>query len=182
MMERTVNFSYKSIGNFVKLLSTIRFENTHDPEDIAIWHERFDDEDGDELFETFLVELFPEGKTIQVDDIEAIIFRAERFLEKDEKARNIRNGYIKRKSTFWVYFKPTNTVYPCGFAKHSKIIHEICADFFKGFNEIDVNYLKRFILNNFEIRSSNSTVEKIANDAEFIRYSILFNTATEKEG
>lgn len=181
-MEKTVHFTYKSIGNFVKLLATIRFEQTESPEDISIWHERFDDDEADALFENFLVELFPEGKTIQVEDIETVIFRAKRFLETDEKAQNIRNGHIKRKSTYWVYFKPTNKVYPCGYAKHSKIIHDICADFFKGFDDIDVNYLKRFIMDNFEICSDNSTVERIAKDAEFIRYSILFNTDAEKKG
>lgn len=178
-MERTVNFAYKSIGNFVKLLATIRYENSHKGHDVAIWHERFDDDANDELFERFLVELFPEGKTINPEDIDAVIHKAERFLETDEQAQNIRNKYTKLKSPYWVYFKPTNTVYPCNFADHSKVIQQICSDFFKGFDDIDVDYLKNFIQSNFEIRSSMSTVGKIANDAKFIRMAILFDNESK---
>ena len=172
---KCVNFSYKSIGNFVKLLATIRYENTHEGHDIAVWHERFDDDAEDELFERFLVELFPEGKTIQPEDINAVVHRAERFLETDKKAQNSRNKYVKLDNPYWVYFKPENKVYPCDFGDHSKIIRQICKDFFKGFDDVDSDYLKNFIRNNFEICSDNTTIERIAKDAAFIRRAIVFD-------
>ena len=171
----TVNFSYKSIGNFVKLLATIRYENTHEGHDIAVWHERFDDDAEDKLFESFLEELFPEGKTIQPEDINAVIHKAERFLETDKKGQDIRNKYIKLEYPYWVYFKPENKVYPCQFAEHSKTIAQICKNFFKGFDDIDLDYLKNFIRNNFEIRSDNTTIDRIIRDAAFIGRSIVFN-------
>lgn len=176
----TVNFSYKSIGNFVKLLATIRYENTHEGHDVAVWHERFDDDSEDELFEKFLVELFPEGKTIQPEDIDTVIYKAERFLETDKKGQDIKNKYIKLESGYWVFFKPENKVYPCHYAEHSKFITKICADFFKGFDSIDADYLKKFILDNFEIASDNSTVERIAKDVEYIRTAILYDIDMEK--
>ena len=172
---KTVNFSYKSIGNFVKLLATIRYENTHQGHDIAVWHECFDDDSKDDLFERFLVELFPQGKTIQPEDINAVIHKAERFIETDEECQNIRNKYTKLEYPYWVYFKPDNKVYPCEFAEHAKVVTQICKEFFAGFDDIDENYIKNFIRNNFEIRSDNSTVERIARDADFVARSILLS-------
>ena len=170
---KTLHFTYESIGNFVKLLATIRFENTHSGRDVAIWHDRFDREDGDELFERFLMELYPEGKTIDVDDVDTVVSRAIRFLETDREAQDIRNNYIKFDSYYWVYFKPDNKVYPCEFAEHRDVVSQICSDFFKGFDDIDLDYLEKFIVDNFEIASDNSTVERIAKDAHFIRLDIV---------
>ena len=168
-MTEQLHFRYKSIGNFSKLLATILYEKSHSDMEIGIWHERFDNDESDELFESFLVEMFPEGKTLEEKDIEALMNRAHRFLQKDKQAQDIRNIYIKARNTYWVYFKPDNIVYPCKFANHSKKIGEICADFFKDFEEeIDIEYLRKFILENFEIRSDNSTIQHIARDARFI--------------
>lgn len=172
-MERTVNFSYKSIGNFVKLLSTIRYEKEGDPRGIAIWEERFEGEEGDNLFEGFLRELFPNGKTIEVEDIDLVVNRALRFLEKDMGAKRIRNRYKKMDNTYWVYFKPDEEVYPCGYAKHEETVRNICCDFFKGFEDLDPGYLKRFILENFTIKSDNSTIERIAADAQYIAAFVI---------
>lgn len=63
----------------IKILSTINFENTHNSEDIAIWHERFDNDESDDLFESLLEKLFPEGKTIDVEDVEIVTQYAEHF-------------------------------------------------------------------------------------------------------
>lgn len=173
-MKEYVSFTYKSIGNAVRLFATIQFEKTESAEDIAIWHERFDnDEAADDLFEMFLEELFPEGGTINPEDIPAIIHHAKKFMEKDKKAREIRNRYTKFKSPYWVYFKPTDTVYPCGFCEHQKTVIEICKEFFKSFDEVDVDYLEKFIKENFEICSDNTTVTKIAKDAHFIAWEII---------
>lgn len=179
-MKDSLSFSYKSIGNFMKLLATIRFEQTEPKEEIAIWHGRFDNDEADELFENFLIELFPNGKTIQPEDVDTVVFRAKKFLETDEKVKEIRNASIRRRFDNWVYFKPTNTVYACEFAEHAETIRKICTDFFKGFDELDVDYLKRFILSNFEIKSDNSTVESISKDAEFIHNMILFSYRGDK--
>lgn len=181
MGSRTVSFGYKSIGNFVRLLSTIRFENTHNGREIAIWHERFDEEDGDDLFEKFLVELYPEGKTIQPEDVETIINRAVRFLMKDEKTRQIRNRYTKFDNPYWVYFKPDDIVYGCDYAQHAEKVREICKDYFKDFDEIDPDFLREFILTNFEICSDNSTIERIAKDSRYMCMTILINRDMETE-
>lgn len=180
-MERTVHFTYKSIGNFVRLLSTIQFEKSHSPREIAVWHERFDDENGDALFEKFLVELYPEGKTIQVEDIETIVNRAKRFLAADERARHIRNRYTKFDNDYWVYFRPDDIVHPCEYAQHAEKIREICKDYFKDFDTIDPEFLREFILTNFEICSDNSTIERIAKDSRYMCTTIMLDNAIERE-
>lgn len=174
-MTEYVNFTYKSIGNFVKLLATIKYEKTHNANEISVWHERFDNDESDELFESFLGELFPTGKTLEPEDIELVMNYADRFLEKDKQAQEIRNGYIKAKNYYWVYFKIDNIVYPCDYAKHAAKITEICMDYFKGVYDIDIDYLKKFIIDNFEIKSDNSTIQTIANDARFISMEIILS-------
>lgn len=181
MGSKTLSFGYKSIGNFVRLLSTIKFEKDRSPREIAVWHERFDNGDGDELFEKFLVELYPEGKTIKPEDIETIINHALRFMMKDEKTRQIRNRYTKLDNVYWVYFKPDDIVYPCEYAQHAEKVREICKDYFKDFDEVDPDFLRKFILENFEICSDNTTVERIAKDSRYMCVTIFIEKDMEAE-
>lgn len=155
------------------MLTTITYEKSHSARDISIWHERFDNAESDQLFEQFLVELFPEGKTIDVEDIGLVMNYAERFLEKDERAKEIKNNYVKRESYYWVHFKIDNVVHPCEFAQHSSMVTEICVDYFKDFEDIDLDYLKKFILEHFEIRSDNTTIQQIAQNVQFIALEIM---------
>lgn len=170
-MTEKLYFSYKSIGNYIKLLATIKFENTHNAEDITIWHERFDNDEADNLFESFLEKLFPKGKTIDVEDIETIMNYAEHFLETDIEARKMRADYRKFKYGSYVYFKPDIDVIYADVGKHADIVQRICIDYFKDFDDdycISPEMVKKFILSNFEIQSDNSTLERIANDCEYI--------------
>ena len=180
-MTEQFHFRYKSIGNFSKLLATILYEKSHSDMEIGIWHERFDNDESDDLFESFLVELFPDGKTLQPEDIEVLMNYAERFLKKDKQAQDIRNLHIKAHNHYWVYFKPDNIVHPCEYAKHTDKIREICADFFKDFGDIDLDYLQKFILENFEINSDNSTVQSIASDARFIALYIMLKKCESED-
>lgn len=179
-MKERLNFTYKSIGNIMKLLATIQFEMTESDEEISIWHERFDNSDADSIFEKFLEELFPNGKNIGKDEINAVVFRAKKFLENDEISKNIRNEHIKRQSAYWVYFRPDNVVYKCGFAEHFSTVQRVCVDFFNGFDSLDAGYLRKFIIKNFEICSDNSTVEGIAMDSDTICNTILFESKYRK--
>ena len=171
LRHETLNFSYESVGNFIRLLSTINFENTHDSEDIAIWHERFDNDESDDLFESFLEKLFPEGKTIEAEDVETIMNYAEHFLETDIEARRMRANYRKITYGSYVYFKPDINVIYAEVGKHADIVQRICIDYFKDFDHdysISPEMVKKFILNYFEVKSDNSTLEKIANDCDYI--------------
>lgn len=172
-MTEQVSFSYKSIGNFAKLLATILYEKEHTAKEITLWHLRYDGEETDDLFEQFLEELFPEGGTLDVEEIKLLTNHAERFLSKDTLAIQQRVDYEKREYKSYVYFKIDKIVVPCGFAKHQETVRQICMDYFKDFETIDENYIKKFILENFEIRSDNSTIEKIANDSLYIARSII---------
>lgn len=167
-MTETLNFTYKSIGNFVRLLSTVKYEQTHNPREIAIWHERFDNDESDNLFETFLKTLFPEGGTIDVEHIEQLIKYIDNWLDKDEETRQIRNKYIKLDNPYWVYFKIDDIVTPCRFGDHARIVEDICLEYFKDCENVSENKIRRFILDNFEIRSDNTDISRIANDAPFI--------------
>lgn len=175
-MTEQVYFSYKSIGNFAKLLSTILYEKEHTAKEITLWHLRYDGEEADDLFEQFLNELFPEGGMLDVEEIKLLTNYAERFLFKDQLAKQQRVNYEKREYNNWVYFKIDQKLVPCDFAKHQETISQICVDYFKDFEMVDEDYIKKFILENFEIRSDNSTVERIANDSLYIVHSINFSS------
>lgn len=175
-MTKRLSFSYESIGNFAKLLSTILYEKEHSAKDITLWHQRFDNKEADDLFESFLEELFPQGGKLDREEIMLLTNHAERFLSKDPLAIQQRVAYDKGHYPLWVYFKIDQKVFPCDFAKHSNTVKEICVDYFKDFEAEDLSpeYIQKFIIDNFEICSDNTTIEKIANDSLFIFHSIVF--------
>lgn len=168
-MTESIAFTYKSVGNLMKLLCTINVENSEEPQEIAIWHEVFDPDDMDQVFEKFLTELYPDGKTIQPEDVPAVVFKAWKYIDSTDNGRSVRNKYTKLNNPYWVYFKPDDKVYPCKFAGHSDLVRDICYEYFKGFDDVDEDYLRRFIITNFEIHSDNSTVETIAKDSYSIK-------------
>lgn len=174
-MTEQIVFSYKSIGNFARLLSTILYEKEHNAKEISLWHMRYDNDESDDLFEQFLEELFPDGGTLDIEEIKLLTIHAERFLRKDALAIQQRVEYEKREYSSWVYFKIDQKIFPCEFAQHQETIRKICMDYFKNFETVDPEYIKKFILENFEIRSCNSTVERIANDNLYIANSINFD-------
>lgn len=171
-MGKKLYFKYQSIGNLCRLLATVTFEKTGSSRDITIWHERFDRIECDELFEKFLGEIYPEGATIGEEQINKLVLHAEKFLQTDKEAQQIAVNYDKQMHTYWVYFKIDNKIYPCKFCQHSKTITQICADYYKDFEKIDLEELQKFIKENFEIKSRNSTIEQIAKDAQYIALNI----------
>lgn len=183
-MMAQMHFSYKSIGNLCRLLATIQYEKSHTPREITVFHQRFDRDECDDLIEQFLCELFPDGVTVGVKEITQLISHIERFMAKDKETQDLFVAYDKHCYPFYVYFKPDNIVYECDFAHHSTKVRDICCDYFKGFTEeeLDPEYLRKFITENFEIKSNNSTIEQIANDNLYIaRCVILKNQERDDE-
>lgn len=126
MEKEYISFRYKSIENFARLLVTIQYENTHNPREISVFHERLDKE-SDDFFGKILVKLYPQGATI------------------------------------------------------GETVKNICVDYFKGFDvhDLSVEKVKKFILDNFIVRSSFSSVESIARDARYIHDCIIFSEHDE---
>lgn len=63
-MEK-LHFQAKSAANFVKLGCTILFEKGNRMDDLgAVWHEYFNGDTGDRLFQRFMEEAFPNGCVI----------------------------------------------------------------------------------------------------------------------
>ena len=183
-MKKTLHFSYKSVGNFCRLLITIQYEKSHTPREITVFHQRFDRAECDDLIEQFLTELFPSGATIGENELLKLISHIESFMKKDKETQDLFCRYDKQHYPYYVYFIPDNVVYECGFAQHSTKIRDICCDYFKGFSEdeIDPQYIEKFIKANFEIKSDNSTVEQIAKDFMYIcRCIILGNKKINAE-
>mgnify|MGYP003435558264 FL=1 len=63
-MTETLSFTYESIGNFCRLLITILYEKSHTPREITIFHQRFDKSESDELFESFLADIWLVGRML----------------------------------------------------------------------------------------------------------------------
>ena len=53
-MTEYINFTYKSIGNLCHLLLNIQYEKTHTPREISVFHQRFDNDETDNLIEEIL--------------------------------------------------------------------------------------------------------------------------------
>lgn len=169
-----LHFKVKSPANFVKLACTILFERSEKLIELGyVWREVFNETDGEQLFQNFMEELFPEGCTIGEKELIQITNKAIRFLETDISCLDIKANHDKTRFTYYVYFAPTHKVFECGFAQHEDTVIKILKDFFgKSIVDYDTEKLKRFIINSFEIRSDNTTVSSIAKDADFIQRSV----------
>lgn len=176
-MVEKIGFKYQSPENLCRLLCTITFENNPDNHDwLWIWHQRFDQQDADSLFETFMTELFPEGGKIDVKEIELLTERAFKFLQTDKSCRRFIALRDKSKYNYWVYDKINEVVVPCGFAKHQETVSRLVAEFFDyKLDDYDRDYIYHFILDNYELQSDNSTIDKIANDVDWIIRSAYIN-------
>ncbi len=169
---QTLSFTYKNIGNIVHLLVNLMFEKTHNSRDVTVYHQRFDKEP-DDTYEAILEKLFPDGCTIGEQELTAITEHICRFMAVDDVSQDLFIEYDKWHWKSWVYFKPGKRLEYAEFGSHALLVKEICKDFFKGFEKIDAAYLRRFIMENFEIRSDNSTIETISGDAVYIARDIL---------
>lgn len=179
-MNKALHFTYESIGNITKLFTSIRFEKLKSQREVAVFHQRFDNED-DSFFEEILKKLFPEGKTITPEDIDLVVEYISSFMDRDERCKELYAEYDKFYYKSYVYFKIDKKVYPAEFGNHMKIVELILMDYFKGFNDVSAEYLKKFVRENFEISSDNTTLERAANDAGYLQGIIAFNNAKERK-
>jgi hypothetical protein len=172
----SLHFQIESPKNMVRLLVTILFQQDTDlfKKHGHVWVHLLDTEDGEEKFQQFMEEVLPEGGTIDIPELEAIKAKAIHYLETDEQALELQADYDKFVLDSWVYFKPYHKVYGVGFAEHNEKVREILADFFDEIDDYDIDKFKRFIRENFEIGSVNTTLDNIIADAENIhRYIVL---------
>ena len=176
-MTETIGFRYKSPENLTRLLCEIVYEQTHSPREIFIYHERFDNET-DTFFYDMLTELYPNGATIGEKEINECVKWIDNFLEKDERAINIKSMREWEDCDSGVYFDIDKKVFGCSHTSHQQTVKNICVDYFKGFDnrELTVECVRQFILEHFKIKSRFSTVNTIANDARYIRDCIIFGT------
>lgn len=80
MME-SLHFKVDSPANFVKLACTILFERKEElvKEYGSVWHDVFDGKSGDQRFQQFMEELFPDGCTIGERELNRLTDQAIRF-------------------------------------------------------------------------------------------------------
>lgn len=176
MME-SLHFKVDSPANFVKLACTILFERKEElvKEYGSVWHDVFDGKSGDQRFQQFMEELFPDGCTIGERELNRLTDQAIRFLKTDTVCLDLKAGYDKMRFTFWVYFIPEHKVYPCQFSLHEETVIDILVDFF-GVNvqKYSVDSLQKFILGAFQIQSNNTSVRAIADDSAYIQRTVYY--------
>lgn len=173
-MTKTVHFSCKSPENLVNLLVTIQIEKNYDNRTIYIYHKFFDGLNGDEQFYKFMVEIFPNGCTIGENEIQMLADRAIKHLKTDEKCRHLFVEYDKQHCRSYVYSKALDKLYPAEFGEHLKKVVEACQDFFLGVDNITTEDVRRFIRNNLEIKSDNTSVNTTLNDVDYITRCCVF--------
>ena len=167
-----LHFSYQSIGNICKLLVTILFEKQKTEREISVFHQRFDSYKADELFEQFLTELYPEGVTVGEQEINRLVEYVAHFMEKDERCKDLFVEYDKAICDSYVYFIPDKIVIPAPMGSHCEIVQNLCIDYFKGFKTIEFDYLKKFLRENFEIKSRFTDIDTVVADARRIKSMI----------
>lgn len=165
-----LHFQIESPENFVRMAASIMFDKN--PIDVerfgSAWYDIFNDDKGDELFHIFMQEVLPNGGTIDVPQIAAIKARALLYLENSVEGLEAQARRDKVRYDSWVYFKPHHKVYPVGFAKHEDKVKELLIEYFDDLDEYDSTAFRRFIRENFEIRSANTDMDKIVADAAYL--------------
>ena len=171
----TLNFRYESIGNFCRLIVTIQIEKLRTKRDIYTYHQRFRKEP-DSIFEKFLEKLYPSGCTIGENEINKLVNYVIDFMQKDEQAKDIYFKYDLEHCESYVAFKPDKKVISCYTASHQQTVKGILIDYFKGFEEIDTDYLRKFIKDNFIIKSNFTDIETVLRDIDYLaRCIIIYN-------
>lgn len=180
--KETLHFTYESPENLVRLLVGINYEKTHSMREISIYRERLDKEE-DSFFYKIMCELYPDGCTIDVKQIQEITDRIHSFLETDEEAKDIRLRYEMHDCKSYVYYKLDKHLYPCKVGEHAMIIRECCVDYFKDveIEQTTPEKVRQFILDNFIIKSEFSTLKGIANDSYIHRCCVLDRPYSEDE-
>ena len=171
-MNQTVYFKFESLGNIVRMLVTIMLEESSNDREIAVFHQRFDQEN-DIYFRNILTKLYPDGTDIGECEIRKMVMYVENSMKTDKRCKELYAKYDKAHLKSYVYFKVDNEVHYAEFGSHTRIVTELCCNFFKNFDDIDADYLKRFILENFEIKSECTTLTQISNDANRIARLIM---------
>lgn len=173
-----LHFKVESMANFAKLCCTILFEKSDKLKELGfVWHKMFDGCKGDQLFQGFMEELFPDGCTIGERELTQITNKAIRFLETDISCLEVKADNDRKRFTYYVYFAPMHKVFKCGFAEHEETVIRILTDFFgKSIADYEVDKLKRFVINSFEIHSDNTSISSIINDLEYIQRTVYWRS------
>jgi hypothetical protein len=137
------------------------------------------DKEKDDFFENFLLELYPNGVTIGENEINQLVEFTQNFLLKDKESKHLYSEWDKQHIHSYVYFKIDDKVYPAYHSSHFGIVKDICCDYFKGFDTIDIDYLRKFILENFEILSDFTSPKSVADDARYIANCICLRSDAE---
>ena len=93
-MEK-LHFKVSSPESFIKLACTILFERKEELlEDYgSTWHDVFDGDAGDQHFQRFMEDLFPNGCTVGESELNLITNRAVHFLKTDEACLDIKANH-----------------------------------------------------------------------------------------
>ena len=164
-MGKKLHFSYESIGNLCRLLVNIMIERTGSNREITVYHQRFDREP-DDTYEAFLTKLYQNGCTIGEQELKALVNQIRNFMETDEASVHLFLEYDKKHLPSYVLSKLDNKIQFAQIGEHEQLIQNAVMDWFKDFDmdDIDTDYVYKFIMDNFEIKSDYSTLKQIAND------------------
>lgn len=175
MATEKLHFRIQSAQYVVRLATTILLEQDEEELDRIgyAWHEVLDTASGEELFLDFMEEVLPIGGTIGENELLKIKEKAINFLDTNETALEIQAEYDKIRYDSWVYFKPYHKVYTVDFANHYTKVKEILIEYFKGIDDYDINKFNRFMKENFEIRSTVSTIDTIIKDSRSLLLSVI---------
>lgn len=185
MSKEVLHFTYSSIGNIVNLCCTTEFERGPRFKELGyLWYKMFSGEKGDKAFEALVRAEYPEGCNFGIEETKHITEVAIRQLEglpgKDgifaisqEEIANAKKEKAKNdvlSSPSWVYCKPLDKAVYCRFGDHTAAVIKLLGELFgESILEMSEENVGRTIRTNFEIRSDNTTLERLARDAEYIR-------------
>ena len=169
-MKKTLHFSYDSVENIVRMTTTMQFEKSNRFQELGwLWHQVFDDEKGDALFKQFIEQEYPDGATIGVDEIYHLMGVAVKYLESDRFNKE-RSKHTIMTGNSWLYCKTTDIAVKCDFGEHESALIDMLNDLMgESIWETREDKLAEIIQSQFIVASANTTLAKLAADAQYIK-------------
>lgn len=160
-----VNSPEKFILDYMIDLYEKKPKNTiYEKVDYMSWLNVFNCEDGEKRIFKIMSKLYPQGAKLNVDKFNEIFKETLKFIKQDKDAKQILVECRKNYFTSYVYSICDNCVKYACYGYHGEIILKLTQNFFGKLYEYAKEDIFNFIMKNFKIKGSSSTLFKFASD------------------
>lgn len=165
-MSETLKFiidsSEKFILDYMTYLYNKKPKNTDDEQlNYECWLRVFDNVDGEKRISQILSNLYPQGMSLNINELNKIFQESLNFIKQDKDAKRISVKLRKNHFNSYVYSMYNDCV-EYAFQNHEKLILKHTENFFGKLYEYSKDDIFNFIMKNFKIVGSDKSLFEFA--------------------